>query len=261
MTTLNEKPSFIFACLHFLATNICIGFVQKCFMAQFSKDLWMHFKIDCIELWKLCSNPPLLAPISESYPSPQAYFQSISFPSSVFLILNKNMNILCFFNRVEIFLPDQLRQGGVCFWLPTNIIVVCNLVRESFVICGMLLCTSCWSLFPAYCGYYWTGCICLNCWQYFTKLGKVFVQKIVYPNWSVLINYWGYYWIGHFSFCSKAGFVIEARAKCIGLKSNQWKEVTLIFSRTRSFYKPHVCMCGIFGKSRELKDWRIFVDN
>ena len=145
MTTLNEKPSFIFACLHFLATNICIGFVQKCFMAQFSKDLWMHFKIDCIELWKLCSNPPLLAPISESYPSPQAYFQSISSPSSVFL------------NRGEIFLPDRFRQGGVCFWLATNIIVVCNLVRESFVICGMLLCTSCWSLFPAYCGYHWTG--------------------------------------------------------------------------------------------------------
>ena len=101
----------------------------------------------------------------------------------------------------------------------------------------MLLCTSCWSLFPAYCGYYWTGCICLNCWQYFTKLENVFVQKKNYPNWSVLINYWGYYWIGHFSFCSKAGSVIEARAKCIGLKSNQWKEVISIFSRTSSFYK------------------------
>ena len=138
----------------------------------------MHFKIDCIELWKLCSNPPLLAPISESYPSPQAYFQSISFPSSVFLILNKNMNILCFFNRVEIFLPDQLRQGGVCFWLATNIIVVCSLVRESFVICGMLLYTSCWSLFPAYCGYHWTGAS-LSIIEDIIELDiSVFVQKL-----------------------------------------------------------------------------------
>ena len=118
-----------------------------------------------------------------------------------------------FFNRGEIFLPDQFRQGGVCFWLATNIIVVCSLVRESFVICGMLLYTSCWSLFPAYCGYHWTGAS-LSIIEDIIELDiSVFVQKLDSFN------------------------NIEARAKCIGLKSNQWKEVASIFSRTRSFYK------------------------